>query len=93
VTASAIGGFILLASGILLVINLAAAHRRRGAGVAPFTFSRTAHPRGHTPVALNGFGLWLALMIGLSVVNYGYPIVQLASLKEASVPVIPIGSR
>jgi cytochrome c oxidase subunit I len=93
VTVSAIGGFILLASGILLVVNLAAAHRRHGAAVAPFTFSRTAHAGGHTPVVLNGFGLWLALMIGLSVVNYGYPIVQLASLKEASVPVIPIGSR
>jgi cytochrome c oxidase subunit 1 len=33
------------------------------------------------------------MMIGLTLVNYGYPIVQLASLKEASVPVIPIGSR
>jgi len=27
------------------------------------------------------------------VVNYGFPIVQLAMLPEASVPVIPIGSR
>jgi cytochrome c oxidase subunit 1 len=42
---------------------------------------------------LNGFGLWVAMMIGLTVVNYGYPIAQLASLKEAYVPVIPIGSR
>jgi cytochrome c oxidase subunit 1 len=32
-------------------------------------------------------------MIGLTIVNYGYPIVQLASLKQAYVPVIPIGSR
>ena len=45
------------------------------------------------PFALNGFALWVAMMIGLTVVNYGYPIVQLALLKEASVPVIPIGSR
>jgi len=35
----------------------------------------------------------VAMMIGLTVVNYGYPIAQLASLKEASVPVVPIGSR
>jgi cytochrome c oxidase subunit 1 len=42
---------------------------------------------------LNGFALWVAMMIGLTVVNYGYPIVQLASLKEAWVPVVPIGSR
>ena len=93
VTVSAIGGFVLLASGLLLVANLAAAHRRKAGSVAPFTFSRSTHPGGQTPLALNGFGLWLAMMIGLSVVNYGYPIVQLASLKEASVPVIPIGSR
>ena len=52
-----------------------------------------AHPGGRTPVALNGFGLWVAMMIGLTVVNYGFPIAQLAVLKEASVPVIPIGSR
>ena len=34
------------------------------------------------------------MMIGLTVVNYGYPDrAARASLKEASVPVIPIGSR
>jgi cytochrome c oxidase subunit 1 len=31
------------------------------------------------------------MMIGLTVVNYGYPIVQLALLKETSVPAITIG--
>ena len=31
---------------------------------APFTFSSPVHPGGHTPVALNGFGLWVAMMIG-----------------------------
>ena len=87
------GGFILLASGILLVVILATAHRRRAAVVEPFTFSRAVHPGARTPVALNGFGLWIALMIGLSVVNYGYPIAQLAVLEHASVPVIPVGSR
>ena len=93
VTASAIGGFILLASGILLVYILATARRRRSGVVEPFTFSREAHPGAHTPVALNGFGLWLAMMIGLTLVNYGWPIAQLASLKDAYVPVIPVGSR
>jgi cytochrome c oxidase subunit 1 len=93
VTASAIGGFVLLASGVLFIYVLATARKRENVKVEPFTFSRTAHPGGHTPVALNGFGLWVAMMIGLTVVNYGYPIFQIASLKEASVPVIPIGSR
>jgi cytochrome c oxidase subunit 1 len=32
-------------------------------------------------------------MIALTVVNYGFPIAQLAALKDASVPVIPIGGR
>ena len=45
------------------------------------------------PVALNGFGLWIAMMVALTLVNYAYPIAQLASLKQASVPVIPIGER
>jgi cytochrome c oxidase subunit 1 len=31
-------------------------------------------------------------MIGLSVVNYGYPIAQLMTLKQTSVPAVPIGS-
>jgi cytochrome c oxidase subunit 1 len=93
VSLSAIGGFVLLVSGVLLVYILATARRRADIAIAPFTFSRTAHPGAHTPTALNGFRLWIAMMIGLTVVNYGYPIAQLASLKEAYVPVIPIGSR
>ncbi|MGZ5847521.1 MAG: cbb3-type cytochrome c oxidase subunit I [Ramlibacter sp.] len=93
VTVSAFGGFLLLASGIQLVVILASARRRHAAVVEPFTFSRAAHPGARTPAVLNGFGLWLAMMIGLTVVNYGFPIAQLASLKEAYVPVIPIGSR
>ncbi len=93
VTVSTFGGLILLVSGILLVYILASARRRPASAVAPFTFSLAAHQGGTTPVALNRFGLWVAMMIGLTVVNYGYPIVQLASLKEAYVPVIPIGSR
>ena len=93
VTMSTLGGFVLMVSGILLVYILATAKRRAGTPVPAFSFSRSAHTGGTTPVALNGFGLWVAMMIGLTVVNYGYPIAQLALLKEASVPVIPIGSR
>jgi cytochrome c oxidase subunit 1 len=40
---------------------------------------------------LNNFGLWVAMMIGLTIVNYGYPIAQLALLPQTSVPAIPIG--
>jgi cytochrome c oxidase subunit 1 len=92
VTLSTIGGLMLVISAFLFVFILA--HARKGSRTPePYTFSLPIHAGGRTPVALNGFGLWVAMMIGLTVVNYGYPIAQLASLKEASVPVIPIGSR
>jgi cytochrome c oxidase subunit I len=93
VTLSTFGGLMLLISGVLLVYILASARKRSDSAVVPFTFSRAAHPGGTTPAVLNRFALWVAMMIALTVVNYGYPIVQLASLKEAYVPVIPIGSR
>jgi cytochrome c oxidase subunit I len=44
------------------------------------------------PVALNSFGLWLALMIGLTVVHYGYPIAQLRVLNETNVPAVYVGA-
>ncbi|SEK23590.1 cytochrome c oxidase subunit 1 [Roseateles sp. YR242] len=93
VVASTFGGLLLVVSAGLLVYILASAHRREKTGAAPFTFSITAHPVARTPVALNTFGLWVAMMIGLTLVNYGFPIVQLARLEHAYVPVIPIGSR
>jgi cytochrome c oxidase subunit 1 len=92
VTASTLGGLLLVFSAVLFVFILFKG--RKGTTVPqPFTFSQPAHPGVRTPLALNSFGLWVAMMIGLTVVNYGYPIVQLALLKDASVPVIPIGSR
>ena len=92
VTASTIGGALLVVSAAIFVYVLATA--RRGQQVpGPYTFSRAVHEGGRVPLALNGFGLWVAMMIALTIVNYGYPIAQLASLKDASVPVIPIGTR
>ena len=93
VIASTIGGLLLVVSAFILVYILASAHRRAKSAPPSFAFSRAVHLGGATPVALNGFGLWLAMMIALTVVNYGFPIAQLALLKEAWVPVIPIGSR
>jgi cytochrome c oxidase subunit 1 len=93
VIASTIGGFVLVISAFILVWVLASAHRRPKVTPQAFTFSAPAHPVHHTPPLLNGFALWVAMMIGLTLVNYGFPIYQLASLEHASVPVIPIGSR
>lgn len=92
VIASTIGGFILLISALLFVYILARA-RRNATTPAPFTFSIAVHPHASTPAALNTFGLWVALMIGLTLVNYGFPIVQLAMLEGTSVPAVPIGAR
>jgi cytochrome c oxidase subunit 1 len=97
VTASALGGLLLVASAALFVWTLARAQRGERANAAgaaaPFTFSLALHPHERPPPALNRFGLWVGMMIALTVVNYGFPIVQLARLDAASVPVIPIGSR
>ena len=92
VTVSTIGGLLLVASAVLFVVILATA-RRHAVTPPPYTFSQPVHTPAHTPVALNSFGLWVAMMIALTVVNYGYPIVQIASIREAAVPIIPIGSR
>ena len=37
--------------------------------------------RVRVPAALNGFGLWLGLMVGLTIVNYGFPIAQLLATR------------
>lgn len=43
--------------------------------------------------ALNGFALWLTLMIALTVVNYSYPIIKLMTMQETSVPAVPVGVK
>jgi len=91
VVASAIGGFILAASGILFIAILARGHRTRRAPAPSYRFSVALHEPKTIPIALNGFALWLALMVGLTVVNYGYPIAQLMALDDTSVPAIRIG--
>lgn len=90
VTISSIGGFMLVLSGLLFIWILASARRGAVAQPVPYTFSRAVHVQP-VPRSLNGFALWLALMVGLTVINYGVPIVQLASLPETSVPVVPVG--
>ena len=92
VTVSAVGGAMLVVSALVFLYVLAAA--RRGAmSPEPFTFSLAAHPVGRVPPLLNGYALWVSMMIALTVVNYGFPIAQLAVLKETSVPAIPMGLR
>jgi len=92
VVASTFGGFVLLASALLFIYILARA-RKTTPSPLPFTFSVAVHAAARVPRALNGFGLWVGLMVALTLVNYGFPIAQLATLKDASVPVVPVGAR
>ena len=64
----------------------------RAARRAPTASPCAVHMPARIPAALNSFGLWLALMIGLTVVNYGYPIAQLMVLKETNVPAVYVGA-
>ena len=89
---SVIGGLILVVSAALFLYILASA-KKASAPVPAYVFSRAVHPDAKTPKVLNEFRLWIAMMIALTVVNYGYPVMQLALTPEAYVPVIPIGAR
>ena len=92
VSMSTFGGLILVISAALFIYILATP-KRQDAPAAPFAFSQAVHPNARVPAALNGFALWVAMMIALTVVNYGYPILQLAITPDASVPIVPIGAR
>jgi cytochrome c oxidase subunit 1 len=89
---STFGGLILVISAALFLYILATAKVSRSP-VPVYVFSRSVHPDAKTPAVLNEFRLWIAMMIALTVVNYGYPVVQLALTPQAYVPVIPIGAR
>jgi cytochrome c oxidase subunit 1 len=90
---SSVGGLLMVVSGLLFLLVLLRGHRSRLVELPEFRFSQPVHATGRLPAALNGYALWLALMVGLSLVNYGYPIAQLASLKVTSVPAVPVGGK
>ena len=92
VTVSTIGGAMLVASALVFIYVLATA-RRGATTAAPFTFAVPVHAGARIPAVLNGYALWVSMMIALTIVNYGFPIAQLAVLKETSVPAIPMGTR
>ena len=88
---SAIGGFILVLSGALFFIVLWRGHRGAPVNAGVYRFAEALHPPVSVPAALNGYALWVALMIGLTVTNYGYPILQLALRSDTAVQAIYIG--
>ncbi|MEJ0003433.1 MAG: b(o/a)3-type cytochrome-c oxidase subunit 1 [Pararobbsia sp.] len=88
---SVLGGALLVVSAVLFFIVLVSAHRGPRIVVEEYRFSKAVHPPTTVPLALNSFTLWLALMIGLTLVNYGYPIAQLLATPQTSVPAVYVG--
>jgi cytochrome c oxidase subunit 1 len=93
VALSAIGAFVLLISGFLLLFILATAHRQSASQAGIYRFSVPVHPVRSVPLALNSFAIWVALMIGLTVTNYGCPIFALATRSDTSVPAVYVGAQ
>jgi cytochrome c oxidase subunit 1 len=76
VVVSFAGGLLLLASALLFIWNLASFRRRPFSAMVPFRFATAIHPPVRVPAALNGFGLWNALVLVLMIAAYGWPIAQ-----------------
>jgi cytochrome c oxidase subunit 1 len=93
VIASTLGGALVLASGVLFIYVLAKGHLAPRSEPEPYRFSVALHEHATAPRALNGFAVWIALMIGLTIVNYGFPIWQLMSIPSTSVPAIYVGGK
>jgi cytochrome c oxidase subunit 1 len=89
VVAGVVGGALLVLSGILFIYILLRGHRAAPAPLPAYTFSTPVHAVAAVPRILNTFGIWVALMIALTVANYGFPIAHLMSLKT-SVPAISV---
>ena len=93
VVISAIGGFVLLLSAILLVIVLLRSHFGQRTAVDPLRYALAVNPPRTVPAALNGFGLWNAIVLVLFVAAYGFPIGQFFFIKAHSVPAVPVTSQ
>jgi len=93
VVLSALGGFILVASGILFIVVLVRSHLGAPDKIEEYRFAVAVHPPVRVLAALNSHGIWIALMVGLTVTNYGYPILQLAVRNDTSVPAVYVGER
>lgn len=92
VTVSAIGALILLTSGLLFLFILARSQTQPSADAGAYRFSMPVHPVRSVPLALNSHAIWVALMIGLTVTNYGYPIAALVAHQE-TVPAVYVGAQ
>jgi cytochrome c oxidase subunit 1 len=90
---SAIGGCILVISGLLFLVILFRGQRAPSIDVGSYRFATAIHAPTSVPAPLNGFALWLTLMVGLTITNYGFPIAQLVARTDTSVPAVYVGSQ
>jgi cytochrome c oxidase subunit 1 len=93
VTMSVIGAAILVLSGVLFLVVLARGQTALRIEPAAYRFSVAVRPPSALPAALNGFGLWLGLMVALTIVNYGFPIAHSLATPGTAVPAIKVGER
>jgi cytochrome c oxidase subunit I len=93
VTLSAFGASILVISGLLFFVVLLKGHLSPRAAPEAYRFAVAVSPPVSLPAALNSHGLWLALMIALTISNYGFPIAQLALRSDTSAPAVYVGGR
>jgi cytochrome c oxidase subunit I len=91
VVMSVIGGAILVVSGALFFLVLLRGQFGPRAEPETYRFSVAVRPPRTVPAALNGLGLWLGLMIALTIVNYGFPIVHAIATQGTAVPAIMVG--
>ena len=90
---SVIGALILLISGLLFLAILVRSQVAPHIEAGSYRFSEAVHPPTTIPVVFNSFGLWVALMIGLTLTNYGFPIAALATRPDTSVPAVYVGAQ
>jgi cytochrome c oxidase subunit 1 len=76
VIVSLFGAFVLLASALLFMRNLAVLHRSTVSAPQRPLYALAVNPPQHVPAALNGFGLWNVLVLVLMLLAYGYPVAQ-----------------
>jgi cytochrome c oxidase subunit I len=93
VTMSVVGGAILVLSGVLFFLVLAGGQTALRTGPGAYRFNVAVHPPRSLLAALNGFGLWLGLMVALTIVNYGFPIAHPLATPSTAVPAVWVGAR
>jgi cytochrome c oxidase subunit I len=99
VIVSVVGGLILLASAILLIVVLVRSQIGERRLAVPLHYALAVNPPRTVPASLNGFALWNAVLLVLMLFAYGYPIGQFLVLKskvpayEVTRPATVVGAR